>query len=493
MLETVDLTQAMDRKAYKQQKAGLAIELMALQRRVIEKGIPVAIVFEGWNAAGKGTLINKLILPLDPRGFNVWSALQPNEEERLRPFLWRFWTHAPARGRFTIFDRSWYRRVLNDRVAEEIPEAQVDDAFLDIAALERQWTDDGVVLIKFFLHISKHEQKRRLRKLAANPATAWRVTRDDLRRHKLYHRYARAVEEMLARSRTECAPWTVIPAEDRHTATVEMLKTVTDRLRQAMAGAARGSETSERQNRKGNRTAPVLAAVDLDRTIDEDAYNRKLKARGKTLHDLEHEIYLRRVPVVLVFEGWDAAGKGGAIRRLTQTLDPRGYDVIPIGAPDTTEKAHHYLWRFWTQMPKAGHIAIFDRSWYGRVMVERVEGFCREDEWRRAYREINDMERHMVSFGVVLVKFWLQIDRAEQLSRFRSRAADPHRQWKITDEDWRNRKKWKAYERAVDEMIRRTSTSAAPWTIVESNCKRYARIKTMDTVIRAIRRGLAAG
>jgi polyphosphate kinase 2 (PPK2 family) len=199
---------------------------------------------------------------------------------------------------------------------------------------------------------------------------------------------------------------------------------------------------------------------------------------------------MKRIPVVIAYEGWDAAGKGGNIRRLTEHLDPRGYEVVPIAAPNDIELAHHYLWRFWREVPKAGHITIFDRTWYGRVLVERVEGFCTVTDWRRAYREINEMERHLTAFGTVLCKFWLQIDRKEQLRRFREREAIAYKKWKITDEDWRNRRKWKAYQAAVEEMLARTSTPHAPWTIVESNCKWYARIKVLDTVIDAIKKAL---
>lgn len=204
------------------------------------------------------------------------------------------------------------------------------------------------------------------------------------------------------------------------------------------------------------------------------------------VRDLEHEIYLRRMPVVIIFEGWDAAGKGGNIKRLTAPLDPRGYEVAPIGAPNDIEKAHHYLWRFWSKIPKGGHICIFDRSWYGRVMVERVEGFCSQEEWKRAYREINEMEEQWIHFGATVIKFWLQIDKEEQMRRFEERQQIAYKQWKITNEDWRNREKWDVYKEAVDEMLFRTSTNHAPWTIVESNCKLYGRIKVLETVIREI-------
>ena len=229
-----------------------------------------------------------------------------------------------------------------------------------------------------------------------------------------------------------------------------------------------------------------MSRVNLELTLDRDEYRKLLDERQDKIHDLHNEVYRRRIPVVIVYEGWDAAGKGGNIRRLTQQMDPRGYEVIPISAPNDVEKAHHYLWRFWTEFPKAGHVTIFDRSWYGRVLVERVEGFCSEADWKRAFREINEMEENFRHFGTVMVKFWMHIDKDEQLRRFKAREENPVKSWKLHEEDWRNRDKWDRYEEAAEEMFRRTHNSHAPWTIVEGNCKRHARIQALDVVIEAI-------
>jgi len=493
MLENIDLTREVQKKDYKAQKDVLDIRLAALQRRALELKIPVIVLFEGWDAAGKGTLINDLILPLDPRGFTVHSTLPPNEEERLRPFLWRFWIKTPPAGRIGIFDRSWYRVLLNDRVDADLPGKAVRRAARDISSFERQLSDGGAVLIKFFLHISKSEQKRRLAKLRADRLTRWRVTKEDLKRHRQYAEYLEATEDMLADTDSDFAPWTVVEAHDRRFASLKIFNTVIARLERRI------EETVKPRRTRGRKKAPgipeklrvsILDGVDVSVTLPREKYKDRLNALQKRVRELEHEIYMRRIPVVIVYEGWDAAGKGGNIRRLTRNLDPRGYEVVPVAAPNDIEKAHHYLWRFWTEMPKAGHITIFDRSWYGRVMVERIEGFCTEAEWRRAYREINEMEQHMADFGALVFKFWLHIDPAEQLRRFRSREQTPHKEWKITDEDWRNRKKARQYKTAIEEMLFRTSTRYAPWTIVESNCKRHARIKVLDTVIDRIERRL---
>ncbi len=495
MLNNIDLSRKVQKEEYKKAKDGLEIRLAALQRQAIELKIPVILVFEGWDAAGKGTLINELILPLDPRHFTVFSTLKPNEEESLRPFLWRFWNRTPARGRMAVFDRSWYQRVLNDRVDAEINNAEVARSLTDIRSFERQLTDDGTLMIKLFLHISKQEQKHRFDKLLASPSTAWRVSDDDLHRHQQYEDYLTATEEMIAETDSDFAPWTVVESHDRRFAVLKIFNTMVSALERAVQHTV--SSRNEKCQPAGSihqvpteLKASILDQVNLDLVLNRSQYRSQLKKKQKIIRELEHQIYVRRIPVVIVYEGWDAAGKGGNIKRLTQNLDPRGYEVIPIAAPNDSEIAHHYLWRFWHQLPKAGHIAIFDRSWYGRVMVERIEGFCSEAEWRKAYREINEMERHLTNFGTILLKFWIHIDSETQLNRFEERKKIPHKQWKITEEDWRNREKWTDYKTAVEEMLFRTSTPTAPWTIVESNCKWHARIKALDTVIDAIRKQL---
>ncbi len=494
MLANLDLSREVTKTAYRKAKPELDLKLAELQRRAHQLGVPVLVVFEGWGAAGKGTLINEILLPLDPRGVSVISSLAPNEEEAMRPFLWRFWCHTPARGRITIFDRSWYRRVVGDRVEGGIQGKALPQAFADILAFERQLVADGAVIVKFFLHISAKEQKKRFRKLESKAATAWRVTRADWKHHRQYEEWLAASSDMLGRTDSEFAPWTIVEAHDQRFATLKIFGTIAGALERRISQR----EAEEREPRlavpfpelPAALQVSVLDTVDLTVSLGEKDYRRRLKRGQVRLRELEHEIYRHRVPVVLVFEGWDAAGKGGNIKRVTRNLDPRGYAVVPIAAPHAIEKAHHYLWRFWNEMPKAGHVTIFDRSWYGRVLVERVEGFCTEAEWRRAYREINEMEQHLVQAGTVVLKFWLHIDPDEQLRRFREREQVTYKQWKITAEDWRNREKWDAYKAAVDEMLFRTSTPDAPWSVIESNCKHHARVKVLETIIRALQQRL---
>ena len=495
MLREVDLNKNLTKNEYKEMMDKLAPKFAALQREARAKGLPVMVVFEGWGASGKGTMISRLIQPLDPRGFKVFTIQAENEEEHMHPFLWRFWTKTPAKGRMHIFDRSWYRRVITEQMDAPMDQKRLDAAYHQILSFEEQLSADGTLIIKFFLHISADEQEKRLKKLERSSETKWRVTKADWKHFKQYKAYLPMYDHMLEQTDMSWAPWHVIEATDREYAAVKVMTIVAgmieERLNEENAKESR-SHLAERAQEELPGTeetmrTTVLDGVDVSVTRTKEDYKKRLSVLQKELTRLQNEMYLKRIPVVVALEGWDAAGKGGAIKRLTEPLDPRGYEVVPTAAPNDIEKAHHYLWRFWRAMPKDGHMTIFDRTWYGRVMVERIEGFCSQAEWRRAYREINQMEQNLTDHGVIVLKFWLQIDKDEQERRFNERMEDPEKQWKITDEDWRNREKWDAYVKAVDEMILRTSTTYAPWTIVEADSKYYARIKILETVVRALK------
>ncbi len=484
MLDRVDLDKKLNKNDYKQSIEVLEQKIGEIQREARRLKIPVIIVFEGWDAAGKGTLINQLIVPLDPRGVEVNKTVGENEEEKFRPFLWRFWNKTPAKGRIAIFDSSWYRKISIDRFGN-FKKPLNPSIINDIRSFERQLTDDGTVIFKFFLHISKDEQKKRLNKLDKDKVTTWRVTGKDWKNHSNYNKILPVYQEMIQSTDTDYAPWTIIESTDRYYAAIKLMRIFIELMEKRISTEIAKETKKETPDKKNINEVPcsILSSVDLSKIITPKDYDEKLDQYQKRLRELEHIIYEKRIPVIIAYEGWDAAGKGGNIRRVTTNLDPRGYRVIPVGAPTDIELNHHYLWRFWTAMPKAGHICIFDRSWYGRVLVERVEGFCTEHEWRRAYNEINEMEEHLSSNGGVVIKFWLQIDKDEQLKRFEERAVDQYKQWKITDEDWRNREKWDLYEAAVNEMILRTSTQKAPWVIIESNDKKHARLKTLKNII----------
>lgn len=497
MLEKIDLSKSMKSQKAKEIYEEQSKKLSALQRECKEAKIPVMIIFEGLGAAGKGTQINKLIQALDPRGFHVFSIGKETEEEKLHPFLWRFWVKTPEKGRIAIFDRSWYRRVLSDRFDKLVEEKEMPNAFSDIQFFEKQLTEDGMVIIKLFLYISKKEQKKRFQSLLDSKETAWRVTKDDLKRNEEYEKYLEMNEEMLKNTDTENAPWTIIESTDKDYAYAKIITSVVNRLEEALQNHKNIAQLQEKikenmADMPKDRTeenyfkAGALSKIDLTKLLEQQDYKEELERLQKRLRLLHNDIYRMRIPVVLAFEGWDAAGKGGVIKRLTSSLDPRGYAVYPTASPNDIEKMHHYLWRFWNNVPKAGHISIFDRTWYGRVMVERIEGFCSEIEWKRAYQEINEMEEHLANSGAAILKFWMHIDKEEQKRRFQERMDNPEKQWKITEEDWRNREKWDLYEEAVDEMLIRTSTSYAPWVIVEGNSKYYARIKVLKTVVKTL-------
>ena len=509
MLEKVDLTMKMEKSEYKAKMTALKLQMGKLQRQCKEMGLPIMIVFEGFDAAGKGMQIGKLIQSLDPRGFEVFTVKEETKEEAMHPFLWRFWTKTPPRGRMAVYDGSWYIKVLSDRFEKKMRESEIENCYRSICSFEKQITEDGTLLIKLFLDIDQKEQKKRFDKLMESKDTAWRVTKADLKKNEKYDQYQEMIEEMLQRTDTEYAPWTIVEATDRRYATVKIYTVITQMLtagidnrrreiaRETAAEVIREAEKEASENRslmdgatKGFQES-VLAKVDLSLYCDRKTYQKKLKEYQKKIEKLHGELYQKRIPVVIGFEGWDAAGKGGAIKRLTEKMDARGYVVNPTAAPNDLEKAHHYLWRFWKNMPKDGHIAIFDRTWYGRVMVERIEGFCTQEEWKRAYKEINDMEKDLADAGAVVLKFWMQIDKKEQEKRFRQRQENPEKQWKITEEDWRNREKWEQYEEAVNEMLIRTSTEYAPWIVVEGNDKYYARLKVLETVIDALEKRIS--
>lgn len=377
-----------------------------------------------------------------------------------------------------------------ERFEGKTPEKELEKDFASIRAFEKQLTDDGMVIIKLFLKIDRKEQKKRFEKLLASKDTAWRVSKGDLKRNHDFKEYKAINEEMLRKTDADYAPWTVINAAKKKEAKVAVYQAVIQAMEEAVARKELEEKGSlEKKTEMKRETAEsILAETDLSKSMPKEVYEERLKALQKKMEHLHGELYRRRIPVVLGFEGWDAGGKGGAIKRLTSHMDPRGYVVNPTASPSDTEKAHHYLWRFWRAMPKAGHIAIFDRTWYGRVMVERLEGFCSENDWQRAYNEINEFEKELKDWGAVIIKFWVQIDKDTQLARFQERQNNPEKQWKITDEDWRNREKWDEYEVAVNEMLQKTNTEYAPWHILESVDKKYARIKALKIVIEEIKK-----
>ena len=461
--------------------------LVSQQQRLRDAKLPVLVLVEGWAAAGKGSLIGKLIRDLDPRFYTVVSPSLIPEKEMRYPFLYPYATAIPENGKIVFMDSGWMEATVRHYMHREITPGEYKSRIRAVNEFERQLRDGGYLLLKLFVHISKDEQYERLKTLKEHADTEWRTTEEDLWQHREYKRFMEAYDEFMGQTE-EGEGWHIINGEQRKAALRDALKLLTKKIEKALKeGKYVGEPFEEKFPLIG---MPKLRDVDLSPCYTKLEYKKKLEKLQARLSELHNIIYRKKIPVILCYEGWDAAGKGGNIRRVAAPLDPRGFDVRPIASPEPHELARQYLWRFWTRLPRSGHICIFDRTWYGRVMVERLEGFCSEKDWKRAYNEINEFERQLTDWGAVVIKFWIHIDQDTQLARFTDRQNTPEKQWKITDEDWRNREKWDQYEVAVDEMLQRTSTENAPWYIIESNDKKYARIRTLKIIVDALEKAI---
>ncbi|MBR6210656.1 MAG: polyphosphate:AMP phosphotransferase [Clostridiales bacterium] len=461
--------------------------LNACQMKIKEAGLPVMVIFEGWGAAGKGSVLGRVIKSIDPRFFKVQTYAAPTAEEKRYPFLYRYIKDIPEKGKFTFYDTYWMEEITDARLDGSMSDAEYEERIDSINRTERTLVDNGYLVMKFFFQIGKKEQKRRLDELLDNKDTKWRVDKSDLYENKHYDESIKVYDKYLKDTNSPTAPWYIIDAKDKKFAELQVLEFLNSGIETALKN--KDLAVPILQNTFALKKTPKLKDIELKgKTLTEEEYDKRLDELQDELRQLHYKLYRKKIPVIIAYEGWDAAGKGGNIKRITGALDPRGFEVLPIASPEPHEKARHFLWRFWTRLPKTGHIAIFDRTWYGRVMVERIEGFCSENDWQRAYNEINEFEKELTDWGAVVIKFWVQIDKRTQLKRFKERQATPEKQWKITDEDWRNREKWNQYEGAIDEMIQKTSTEFAPWYILESVDKKYARIKALEIVIDRIKK-----
>jgi polyphosphate:AMP phosphotransferase len=478
MFETAELNRTVPKEEYDNAEPGLRTALLEVQERLKPADFSVIVLIGGVDGAGKGETVNLLHEWMDARYLDTHAFGPLSDEERERPPFWRFWRVLPGDGRTGIFFGSWYTDPIIRRVYGESKKAELDVALQRINEFEKMLVDDGTLLIKWWFHLSKKAQKKRLQGLEENPDTRWRVTRLDWKHFSLYDKFRRVSERALRETSTGEAPWLVIEGTDHRYRSLTAGRDLLDRLQQRLAAPPAAADKPARARRN---PYTILDTLDLTRAISDKKYDRELERRQGQLNSLWRKARAKGMAAVLVFEGWDAAGKGGAIRRITPALDARDYRVIAVAAPTDEEKAHHYLWRFWRHLSRAGRVTIFDRSWYGRVLVERVEGFAREAEWRRAYSEINQFEEQLAEHGIVLMKYWLHVDAAEQLRRFTEREKTSFKQYKITHEDYRNREKMHDYELAANEMVERTNTEYAPWVLVEANDKRYARIKVIRT------------
>ncbi len=470
-------------KKYTKSINRLRAELMKAQRKLQDSPNPVVIIIAGVDGAGKGQAIQLLNEWLDARDLSTHSFWDLSDEAMERPELWRYWDALPRRGKIAIWFGGWYSAPLIESVHKRLSQPELEARLKSIRQQEMALAADGAVVLKFWFHLSKSEQEERLRHLYENPKEHWRAMSDDWKHHSLYERFDAASVTMMEHTHRPNCPWFFVPSADPHERDLTFAHLLVESLERL---AKNGSQ--KRNDANGGKTPYVaspyraLAEVDLDQRLTREVYDKQLVEVQSRLHHLFWRAYEKRVSTALVFEGWDAAGKGGAIRRATAAIDPRLFRIVQVGPPTLEEHSYNYLWRFWRDLPRDGRITIFDRSWYGRVLVERIEGFASDHEWQRAYSEINDFEEEITQHGTVLLKFWLHISKEKQLNRFRSREEIPYKQHKITEEDWRNRERWSEYEVAVNDMVAFTSNESAPWTLVAGNNKRFARIQTIETI-----------
>lgn len=494
MFESAELGHKIEKDAYRKELPVLREGLLDAQIDLLQtRKFPVIILIAGVDCAGKGETVNVLNEWMDPRHIETHALRALTDEEQEHPPLWRYWRALPPKGKIGIFLGTWYSSPLVENVYGTIRNAELDQRLERNIRFEKMLCDEGALILKFWLHLSRDQQKKRLKSLESDPKTRWRVTETDWKNFKLYERFRLVSERMLRATSSADSPWIIVEGSDPRYRYLTIGKVLLQSLKQRLDACGEKPSTEP--------FPPITTAIDgvriiqtldLTRKIGKKEYQDELEKWQGKLNLLSRHDHFEKISVVVLFEGNDAAGKGGNIRRITQALDARSYRIIPVAGPTDEERAQPYLWRFWRHLPRRGRFAMFDRSWYGRVLVERIEGLCSHADWMRAYGEINDFEEQLVRHRTVIVKFWLAISKEEQFKRFKEREKISFKRFKITDDDWRNREKWDDYEMAVCDMIDRTSTEIAPWTLVEANDKNYARIKVLKTLCEAIQAALKA-
>lgn len=493
MFEAAEIGHKLSKSKFEKRELGLRTALIEMQHKIRMAGVPVIVVIAGDDRPGCDDLINRLNAWLDPRFLDTNAYAPPNDFDRLRPRFWRYWRSLPPRGRIGIYAGAWSLRAMADRLNEKLSEVDFLRQIGHTRRFEQALAADGAVVIKFWLHVAEKDLLERLEEAEKHPDHEWRVQAEDWAMYEKFEQAQGIVETFIRKTSTETTPWHIVESNNwryRDVTTSELLlEAVNRRLEQGEAASLeKDEEPSEAPDEAAihSDTVTVLDGIDLSHKLSREKYEKKLEKQQARLSTLAREAHHRGLSTVLAFEGWDAAGKGGSIRRLVASMNAHLYRVVTIAKPTEEEQAHHYLWRFWRHIPRPGHFVIFDRSWYGRVLVERVEGFASEPEWRRAYAEINDFEEQLHEHGILLAKFWMHISEDEQLDRFEARKNTPYKRFKITEEDYRNREKWDAYEEAANEMVARTSTSYAPWHLVAANDKKSARVEVIKTVCNAL-------
>ena len=479
MFESAEVGRSVDKKEYARRVPELRERILKAQQALAGTRLRLVVLVGGVEGGGKTELARRFLDWMDPRGLRVEAYGEPSDEENERPEYWRYWRTLPASGHGAVLVGSWYTRPIVARTFKKIGSGGFDQALDRAMAFEAMLVREDTVLVKLWLHLSRKEQRRRFKELESDRDTAWRVTKQDWEFSKKYDRFRDVCERALTKTSVASAPWTVIEATDRRHRDLTAGEAVAAAIEKALERAGKAVPKASPDRSKPPRIS-VLSRLDLTKKLEDDG--RKFEKQQTRVALLSRKLRKEGRSLICAFEGVDAAGKGGSIRRLLGAFDVRNARVMAVAAPTDEERARPYLWRFWRNLPRLGHATIYDRTWYGRVLVERVEGFCSKEDWTRAYSEIVDFESELSGAGVIVCKFWLQISPEEQLRRFKDRVKTPFKQYKITEDDWRNRAKWDSYQAAAVDMIEKTSAPDAPWTLIEAEDKRWARLRVMKAV-----------
>jgi len=488
MFEAAELGRKISKTDFKKEEPELHTQLLEIQRTLRTSNFPVIIIVSGVEGAGKGEVVNRLNEWLDTRGIATSAFWGESDEELERPSDWRFWRRLPPKGTIGIMFGSWYTKPIVDYVFKKNDISEFERQLQHISDFEQTLTDDGALIIKLWFHMAQKDVFKRLKAEAKKDA---RISPILKKFSKRYSQFSRASERAIRITDKSQSPWHLIEALDSRyrdlTTGRIVLEMIQEKIKQQDGKKKPAKATIVHQPSE----VTILDHVDLDQKLTDREYRKQLAKYQRKLYGLTWDAFKQKRSSVAVFEGWDAGGKGGAIRRITAATDARLYQVISVAAPTDEEKAHHYLWRFWRHLPRAGYLTIYDRSWYGRVLVERVEQFARDDEWQRAYHEINQFEQQLCEFGIIMVKYWVHLSQEEQLRRFKEREKIAWKMHKITEEDWRNRERWNDYTAAINDMVSHTSTHYAPWTLIAGNDKKFARVEILKTFCNRLEKALS--
>lgn len=490
MFETAEVGNAISKENYKKEIILVREQLLEIQKKLAGSKCSAIVIIAGVEGAGKTEVVNQLLEWLDARGVEIHALDKPTDEEAERPYMWRFWRLIPPKGRMSIFLGSWYTKPIVDRTFREIGNSKFQDYLEEICSFENMITKEGIILIKLWLHIKKDILIKRMKKIEKDPLQSWRISKREWNFIKEYNKFRKVSETALGKTNTKESPWFVIESEDFRFRNFTVAKTIIERLKDGIESKVKEKLPTLKAAKFEPPAENILKKLDYNKKIEEKEYEKKLTILQSELFKIIQKMQKKDKSLILVFEGPDAAGKGGTIRRITQALNAKDYRVISVAAPTDEEKARPYLWRFWRHLPRKDKITIYDRSWYGRVLVEKIEGFCTQDEWKRAYSEINQFEKELSDFGILIFKFYLSITPEEQLKRFKERQTTPYKQYKITEEDWRNRAKFYSYEACAVEMMEKTSMPYAPWFVIPANDKNFTRIEVITQIIKGIKRNL---